>query len=1379
MIQKIEPVYDYTKIESEFRDVWSYDYLHSIGKNFFSSKKKYNVLNASLPINTGDLDGYINKIYMDAIIKTKQMFGFNVEAPFVPTFANVSLSKEVLAYMKLSSIADIITENLLNYRMKSIDLFNTYIKNMSDEWSKSAVVINWNSNPDFLSSKYVNKVWNLLKILYGRGRLKYGFHVIPWCSNCRVDLTDDDMAYSVVEEVSYLLKVYLKKNGNEFLVIRTTEPWNIANMMAIAINPSVDYVRIEIPAGGGKREVMITSKKSAESILKNLSIPIYKTVDTIKGESLSGMEYIHPLSTEIPYYGDNINKRINTVILSDMVADKGTGIAMVTPAIGKADELLGEKFGLPAIQIVDDKGAFSTDVINKYAGFSIQDASSLIIKDLKEDNNILYEIKIKHKVARCSSCNTKVIYRKSELFYMDCSEYYDILNKKLEQVNTGTVKETIKGTYTDKYWIISSYNKFGVDFPAWRCTRCKHVRIMDNLDDLKEAINYNELDKMDVNVITDKAEFRCADCGGVMNKIRLTVSQRFMDVLLQSLMSENSFNTPFIKSDTVESTERDTGNTVIDLVDNKWHIRLGMLHLILTGDIQFKNIVLYKKLNIVGDDGKESIAYRDIIDKYGHDILRYSILKKLNYNGKPFLYLSEIEKNRKFIQSLWSCFNFAITNFYSDEFTGEDVNIKKIEPMLEKEDVWIISKLEKLKSKVYELYEKYEYNRAIAELEKFVINDLSRRYIRIIKNRLIEINALENRKPIYQVLYTVFIDIIKMLVPVLPYLAEKMYKVVNGNEKSVTITMFSPVNQGFINEESDKIMDQMFSLVSIINKKRHNFIHKKLRYPIKRCVIRPEHDEDAKLLNNLAKKISILTNVKKIEIIPKSEEWDELEVEVIPNPNAISAVYRQWAPKIGMMLRYQSPKKIKEGISKGVYVIGLEGTLVKILPSMVSFNLKIPKNIMSFSYKNNDIYIDNEDNSSLKGEYIANDLIHKIEVMRRDLKLEYNDYIDLYIKMDETLKDMVTLHEDVIKRRVTARKIDFIEEENLGDYIVQWLIDNNTVIIGITPIYLKSALSELLRISGLSPEKAKLLIVAGYTTLDKLKHATVETLMNIPGISRSLSIQITSQASTISGGAGMEICPSCGKNISTYLEICPYCQVNMLDYKKRTELFKMELKERQITVSETEINGLLRSGYSSIKQILAAGKDTISKIEGMTPASINLLFTKVEEESKRENMNGLWRDKNNKDIKPGTAYLVKEEKPTRSYEIFYNITAAGMRGLCVTREFPEKLKMKYGFKNVELIWLSNIGKEGAVRPKDLEKLSLIMEQFLSGGHGIILLDGFEYLVTNNTFITILKLIQSIKDQIAIYNSIFVMPISPSTFDTAQLTLLEREVDEIL
>ena len=133
----------------------------------------------------------------------------------------------------------------------------------------------------------------------------------------------------------------------------------------------------------------------------------------------------------------------------------------------------------------------------------------------------------------------------------------------------------------------------------------------------------------------------------------------------------------------------------------------------------------------------------------------------------------------------------------------------------------------------------------------------------------------------------------------------------------------------------------------------------------------------------------------------------------------------------------------------------------------------------------------------------------------------------------------------------------------------------------------------------------------------------------------------------------------------------------------------------------------------------------------------------------------------------------------RAYRLMKRYIESGRKGFCVTRNYPDKVREMYGLGDSPVLWLSNVGTKDSVRPKDLEKLSLSLEQFLTKQGGIILLDGLEYLITNNSFITVLRLIQSLRDQVAINRSILVMPVNPDTMSSNELNNLEKEVDVVL
>jgi hypothetical protein len=207
------------------------------------------------------------------------------------------------------------------------------------------------------------------------------------------------------------------------------------------------------------------------------------------------------------------------------------------------------------------------------------------------------------------------------------------------------------------------------------------------------------------------------------------------------------------------------------------------------------------------------------------------------------------------------------------------------------------------------------------------------------------------------------------------------------------------------------------------------------------------------------------------------------------------------------------------------------------------------------------------------------------------------------------------------------------------------------------------------------------------------------------------------------------------------------------------------------------------AGFVSPQTVKTASVADLMKINGMTVPMATRLLNRFEEHAEPAQPS---RPAPKAEIKPAPSvtqlersfsYLVEEDKPEASYTLFLSTLTKGMKGFCVTRNYPAKIRSKFDLKDTPVVWLSNVGRENTIRPKDLEKLSISLEQFLSqAGGGIVLLDGLEYLITNNNFITVLRLIQSLRDQVAINQSILLMAVNRSTLESHQLNLLEREVD---
>jgi two-component system cell cycle response regulator len=147
-------------------------------------------------------------------------------------------------------------------------------------------------------------------------------------------------------------------------------------------------------------------------------------------------------------------------------------------------------------------------------------------------------------------------------------------------------------------------------------------------------------------------------------------------------------------------------------------------------------------------------------------------------------------------------------------------------------------------------------------------------------------------------------------------------------------------------------------------------------------------------------------------------------------------------------------------------------------------------------------------------------------------------------------------------------------------------------------------------------------------------------------------------------------------------------------------------------------------------------------------------------------------------IEERTSYLIEEPKPSLSVQIFSREVSKGREALCISRTNPKRLREKYPIKDVHCIWLTrnHLNNEHCIDPTNLSRLSIEIVNFIKESNdGIVLLEGLEYLISQNSYQIILHFVQLINDKIMLSNSIIMIPIDPLVLTERELHLLERDM----
>jgi len=142
----------------------------------------------------------------------------------------------------------------------------------------------------------------------------------------------------------------------------------------------------------------------------------------------------------------------------------------------------------------------------------------------------------------------------------------------------------------------------------------------------------------------------------------------------------------------------------------------------------------------------------------------------------------------------------------------------------------------------------------------------------------------------------------------------------------------------------------------------------------------------------------------------------------------------------------------------------------------------------------------------------------------------------------------------------------------------------------------------------------------------------------------------------------------------------------------------------------------------------------------------------------------------------GITYVVLERDAGQAFEIFKDLVTHGAQGLCITRRAPKAVMAEYGLERTPVLWLSRVASEkNAVRPSPPENVAMAIEHFIEASERpVVLMDGFEYLVSHNDFGSVLALLHDLNESVAIHESIFLVPLDPSAFNEREVALIRRE-----
>ena len=462
--------------------------------------------------------------------------------------------------------------------------------------------------------------------------------------------------------------------------------------------------------------------------------------------------------------------------------DFGTGVVKITPAHDPNDFLVGQRNNLPLINIMNDDATINENG-GKFAGMDRYAARDAIVKELDEMGLLVKIEKHVHNVGTHDRCKTTVEPLVKQQWFVKMDELIKPAVKAVKEGEIKLVPERMEKTYfnwTDniKDWCISRQLWWGHRIPAYYCDECGEI------------------------VVAKEMPGTCPKCGCT----HFTQDPDTLDTWFSStLWPFSTLGWPEKTKDLEYFYPTDVLVTGYDIIFF-WVIRMIFSGYEQMGERPFKTVLFHglvrdsqgRKMSKSLGNGIDPL---EIIDKYGADALRLTLITGNAPGNDMRFYYERVEANRNFCNKIWNASRFIMMNMEGKEVTTPAA--ADLEPV----DKWILSKLNRVIKEVTDNMENYELGIAVQKVYDFIWDELCDWYIEMVKPRLWakEESAKASQNAALWTLKTVLIDALKLLHPYMPFITEEIFCTLQSEEESIMISKWPEYKEDrdFAKEENE------------------------------------------------------------------------------------------------------------------------------------------------------------------------------------------------------------------------------------------------------------------------------------------------------------------------------------------------------------------------------------------------------------------------------------------------------------------------------------------------------------------------------------------------------------------------------------------------
>ncbi|TKX78481.1 isoleucine--tRNA ligase, partial [Halorubrum sp. SD626R] len=364
---------------------------------------------------------------------------------------------------------------------------------------------------------------------------------------------------------------------------------------------------------------------------------------------------------------------------------------------------------------------------------------------------------------------------------------------------------------------------------------------------------------------------------------------------------------------------------------------------------------------------------------------------------------------------------------------------------LELVDRWVLSRLQSVETEVTEAWDDYRVSDAVNAVIEFVTQDVSRFYVKAVRDRMWEEADSASKRGAYATLATVLDEVIRLLAPIAPYLTERMYQTLDGGATTVHQLAYPEPDDDLRDPDLERDVAVLRDVEEAAANARQQ-AGRKLRWPVPRVVVETDDEEVAAAVERLADLIADRVNAREVRV---TDAFDELVETAEPQMSEIGPAFGGAAQEVMEAVQGATREAVEAGD------VTVDDDPVDLDDAMVEYVAEPPENVTGVEFDGGAVYVDTSLTPAIESEGYARDVIRRIQEMRKDLDLDVEARIRVGVAVDDDrVAGFVDDHADLIAGEVRADAwlddpSEAAGEEGLTE---EWEVEGVTVTIGIEPV---------------------------------------------------------------------------------------------------------------------------------------------------------------------------------------------------------------------------------------------------------------------------------------------------------------------------------------